>query len=75
MTKKQDRRIGQHVRIHRNGPLTPGGIDAAFQDATGRIVGVEMGMYRVQLDTAVNVESVGRVTSDLWCGPYLKRID
>jgi hypothetical protein len=45
-----------------------------FIGKTGRVQAKEDGMWRVILDSPVEIPGVGRVTSDLWEGRYLKKI-
>lgn len=63
---RQDR-SGQRVKI------TAG--MTKFVGQTGRILYKEYGgMYRVQLDTPVNIPGIGLVRDDIWESQYLKRI-
>lgn len=61
-------RIGQRVRIKPEGGMRE------FYNRTGRIVSLEMGMYRVRLDEPVEIAYVGWVHDDLWEPRLLKRI-
>jgi hypothetical protein len=45
-----------------------------FVGRTGTVQGKEGGLYRVILDTPVQVEGVGQVTSDLWEPRLLRTI-
>ncbi len=49
-----------------------------FVGSTGTVVNVEKdgrtAMYRVRLDSPVNVPGVGLVTDDLWAGEYLRPV-
>jgi hypothetical protein len=45
-----------------------------FIGKTGRVQAKEDGLWRVILDSPVEVPGVGRVTSDLWEGRFLKKI-
>lgn len=67
MARANGSRIGQQVKIS-------GGGMPAFHGKTGRITGVEMGMYRVVLDEAVEIEGLEPVTDDLWEGQFLKTV-
>jgi hypothetical protein len=46
-----------------------------FIGKTGTVSGKEGGMWRVRLDEPVNIPGVGSVTSDLWEGRFLRKID
>ena len=65
-----DRRCGRRVRVM-------GGM-AEFVGCTGTIVCLEkhgaQRLYRVELDEAVRVPSVGLVCDDLWEGRFLKTL-
>lgn len=48
-----------------------------FVGKTGRVVGTEKYgelFYRVQLDTPVYIEGVGRVGDDIWTARFMRRI-
>lgn len=72
-------KCGDDVKIRapksRVRPLT--GLDAAFEGATGYIVGIEgmhPKMYRVRLNKVVEIPNIGTVRDDLWSSEYLKKI-
>lgn len=64
------KKLGQRVKI-------TGGMDE-FVGQVGAIIDFEkdgrMTMYRVQLDTPVNVNGIGKVADDLWAGAYLRNV-
>jgi hypothetical protein len=57
---------GDRVRIN-------GGMKE-FVGRTGTVVGKEGKMWRVRLDSPVEIPGVGSVSSDLWEGRLLKRV-
>jgi hypothetical protein len=71
--RKQALQDGDDVKISQ-----PGDFGGAFDGKTGTIQGIEMDggtkMYRVRLDTPVNIPGIGQVTDDLWSSKYLKKL-
>lgn len=51
---------------------------AEFIGQTGTVIAEQLDgqtkLYRVELDSPVEVEGLGRVADDLWARPYLKPI-
>lgn len=67
-------RIGRGVKIVTGKVGMP-----EFEGKTGRIIDAEYGwgcptMYRVRLDTPVEIKGLGMVQDDLWEGRFLKTI-
>ena len=68
MSRAVASRIGQAVKIKAFGGMPQ------FYGKTGRIVGIEVGMYRVRLDEQVIIPGLEPVTDDLWEGRYLQTL-
>jgi hypothetical protein len=78
-------KIGNRVKINYS-KVRPRKADGTFYDIlaqafhgkTGEVVNIEydgrIKMYRVRLDTPVQIENLGEVRDDLWLGEFLKTI-